>query len=158
MSEKGNEKKLFELSQLKQQEKSSNVEVEDVTEYITGMEGPTPPYQQGAAMNKRTNDDLIDKFIRNNMVLFNLMKLGAKKTFRDSTMHGLSNACRTENLCVRIFWTILALTSGAFAIFFCYTSSKSYFQYDVSVTIEPVDETPVTFPAGKFGALTVSFF
>lgn len=76
-----------------------------------------------------------------------LAKQSAYRTYSDSKVHGVSNILKNESWILRVFWIVLLLTSTGFALYFCYLSSKSYFNYDVSVSIEAVDTLPLEFPA-----------
>jgi hypothetical protein len=64
----------------------------------------------------------------------------------DSTVHGLANMFRTRNNIVRFVWTCLFLAGFVCAIYFTYLSTIGFFNYEVSVSIQSINESPVTFP------------
>ena len=63
-----------------------------------------------------------------------------------STVHGIAPMFATRNHIVRAVWFVLTLGGLGCAVYFTYLSTKGYFSYEVSVSIESVDESPIDFP------------
>jgi hypothetical protein len=69
-----------------------------------------------------------------------------RETLSKSKVHGWGNIFATTNPIVCITWTILVLAGVGAAIFFMYLSTKDYFNYEVTTTIESISENPSNFP------------
>lgn len=69
------------------------------------------------------------------------------EVFSNSTAHALPNVLRSHNWIIRIMWIILFLGGIVGAIIFCYLSTDAFFNYEVTVSIDTVNDAPVDFPS-----------
>jgi hypothetical protein len=56
---------------------------------------------------------------------------------------------RSDSWVIKAYWLLLFMGGVGGGLYFCYISSKSYFEYEVTVSIKAVEESPTYFP-GKF--------
>jgi hypothetical protein len=64
----------------------------------------------------------------------------------DSTVHGVANIFRTRNRIVRFVWIGLALGGLGCAVYFTYLSTMGFFNYQTTVSVQAIDESPAVFP------------
>lgn len=102
------------------------------------LEESNDAHTKNLTENKDVQDKEEKKFKFTKLIFLAIIKNQAVKTFGASSMHGLNNMIRTDSILVRIFYTILVMAGMAGAIYFCYSSSKSYFNYDVTTSIVAV--------------------
>ena len=69
------------------------------------------------------------------------------EVYSESTMHGLPRVISTSNWIVRVFWLICFLGGLAASAYFTYLSTKSFFNYEVTVSLSENEDSPSDFPA-----------
>lgn len=80
--------------------------------------------------------------------LLAMFKATFLEVYVDSTIHGPHNIIASRNIIVKIMWALLMMAGLASTIIFCYWSTKSFFDYDVTVSIETINNPPIDFPSG----------
>jgi hypothetical protein len=69
-----------------------------------------------------------------------------REVLAGSTVHGVAPMFRTHNHIVRFVWLVLTLAGLGAATYLTYLSTNGFFNYEVSVSISSIDESPIDFP------------
>ena len=84
------------------------------------------------------------------MTKLKIIKIQCKKIILNSTIHGLPNALRTNNLFLKTVWFMFFLVSASVGIYSVIDSLNDYLNYEVVTKIDQIDEFPIQFPAVTF--------
>jgi hypothetical protein len=75
-----------------------------------------------------------------------LAKNVAKEVFVNTSCHAVPNILRTHRWGLKLIWLLVFIAGNVLALYFCFLSSKSYFNYDVTISVESIEESPTYFP------------
>ena len=75
-----------------------------------------------------------------------LLRDESKEVWSEATMHGLARVIKSKNWFLKVIWTLCILTCMGWFFYFMISNIMQFYKYEVSTSIEEVDETPATFP------------
>lgn len=72
------------------------------------------------------------------------------RVFEETTLHGLPNAYRADNLLLRLIFIALFLASTGYCVYQMTITVLSYIQYDIITTTRTYYESPTNFPVVSY--------
>lgn len=92
----------------------------------------------------------IDEVDKSKSSLLKALKVQFVNWCLDSTSHGIPHIAKSNNIAMRIIWTIFVLTSFSYCTFTIVQSFIEYYKYNVVLKISRIDDSPAVFPAITF--------
>lgn len=71
----------------------------------------------------------------------------AKGFISTISVHGIPRIVKTENVLVKLVWTVMIMFSVSFGLYAISRSANDYYRYDVITNVERITPKAVTFPA-----------